>query len=196
MTPKELKHAQKKLELTRNAIELLARVGFAGANMRDIAKQSGVSLGVLHYYFEDKRELIASCVRLYKEEFIAALVASMSSPTTPERLIERIVKLLVRAIRDGAARHRMWYDIRAQAMYDPALDAVVREIEASMFEVSARLLRAIGAGPVDPGYFYVLFDALFRHALHRHVMGDKRVLPKFAAQARAFMAQTRLVRSA
>ena len=51
MTPKELKHAQKKLELTRNAIELLARVGFAGANMRDIAKQSGVSLGVLHYYF-------------------------------------------------------------------------------------------------------------------------------------------------
>ena len=46
---------------------------------------SGVSLGILHYYFEDKIDLISYCVRLYKETFIAMLDAAMAAGNSRRR---------------------------------------------------------------------------------------------------------------
>jgi hypothetical protein len=35
-----------------------------------------MSLGMLHYYFEDRSDLIIYCVRIYKQDFVAGMIAS------------------------------------------------------------------------------------------------------------------------
>ena len=52
------KRSRRKDELALAAIDALKQLGYARTSLRDIAEISGVSVGMLHYYFEDKTDLI------------------------------------------------------------------------------------------------------------------------------------------
>src|SRR5262245_4437164 len=47
-------------QIIRATIRCLARGGFSGLTMKRLAAEAGVSQGVLHYYFEDKRAILAA----------------------------------------------------------------------------------------------------------------------------------------
>lgn len=55
-------------------ITVLARGGIAAVSMRAVAKEAGVALGLLNYYFDDKTSLIAAALRRVGD-LDAALVA-------------------------------------------------------------------------------------------------------------------------
>ena len=50
------RYSDRRQELAQHALSALAELGFARLNLREIASRSGVALGVIHYYFEDKKE--------------------------------------------------------------------------------------------------------------------------------------------
>lgn len=172
------RRAEKKRELARHAISTLGRIGYARTSLRDIAEQSDVSLGVLHYYFEDKIELISFCVQMYKDEFIDDLDTAVLESATPEAAGQALVDRLVAVMRDQTSTHMLWYDISAQALFDPVFRPVVAEIEAALVGVVARVLRRFGADEADATATYMVFDGIFRHHLLRHVGGDAEALQK------------------
>jgi AcrR family transcriptional regulator len=45
------------------ALRVFAEKGFAGASIRDIAKEVGVTEGLLYHYFESKEQLLNTCWR-------------------------------------------------------------------------------------------------------------------------------------
>ncbi len=175
------KRADKKRELAGHAIATLGSLGYARTSLRDIASQSGVSLGILHYYFEDKIDLIAYCVRLYKETFIAMLDAAMAPETPADAVVAGFVDALVAAVAIHANTHRLWYDIRAQALFDEAFHPVVDEIERALVNVVARLVRRLDIKVASPLGVYVVFDGLFRYYLQQHLSGDRQALAAFRA---------------
>ena len=75
---KARKRENRKREIAQSAISALKLYGYARTTLRDIASQSEMSLGSLHYYFEDKDELLIYCVRQYKSEFARTISASVS----------------------------------------------------------------------------------------------------------------------
>ncbi len=180
-TKRSSKRADKKRELAEHAIATLGSLGYARTSLRDIASQSGVSLGILHYYFEDKIDLISYCVRLYKETFIAMLDAAMAPETPGDAVIAGFVDALVGAVAQHANTHRLWYDIRGQALFDEAFHPVVDEIERALVNVVVRLLQRLDIEIVSPLSVYVAFDGLFRYYLQQHLSGDKRALVAFRA---------------
>src|SRR5258708_11148946 len=42
---------------------VLARDGYAGTSMKDIAREAGVAQGLIHYYFGSKEDLVLAVVR-------------------------------------------------------------------------------------------------------------------------------------
>jgi TetR/AcrR family transcriptional regulator, cholesterol catabolism regulator len=50
---------------------LLSREGISGVSMRAVAREAGVALGLVHYYFDDKTSLIAAALRHVGEQDIA-----------------------------------------------------------------------------------------------------------------------------
>ncbi len=66
------------------------------------------------------------------------LDAEMPDGAALAALIER----LAQAIGRDAHAHRLWYDIRTQAMFERRFAAVVAEIEADMVEFIERLFGA------------------------------------------------------
>ncbi len=115
------KFAERREHLAAAALQTLAEQGYARTSLRDIAQHSEFSHGVLHYYFEDKVDLITYCVRRYKAERVARYDSIVATATTPEELRDRIGMAMAATLRCDAAVHRLWYDLRNQSQFDGGL---------------------------------------------------------------------------
>jgi len=49
-------------------LAVLARSGISGVSMRAVAREAGVALGLMNYYFTDKTSLIAAALRRLGEQ--------------------------------------------------------------------------------------------------------------------------------
>ena len=170
------RRADKKRELAGHAIATLGQFGYARTSLRDIAERSGVSLGVLHYYFEDKIELIAFCVTMFKDKFIEGMRLAVETSPSPDVVVRQFTEGLVDAVRNEAPIHMLWYDINAQAQFDPSFRLVVREVEKALIDVVARMLSRVEAEKADAARVYMACDGIFRYHLMRHICGDADAL--------------------
>ncbi|KUP94597.1 TetR/AcrR family transcriptional regulator [Tritonibacter horizontis] len=170
---KGAKREAKKRQLAQSAIEAMKRYGYANTTLRDIAAQSELSLGMLHYYFENKEQLLIYCVRLYKEAFAADIGARIAGAKTREDLFHAFAEGLAASIVEEAETHRLWYDIRNQALFDPVFQPVVAEIEISLTGLVAHLAEERKEAP-PLGVLYGAVDGVFRHLLERQLVSHPR----------------------
>ncbi|MRS16303.1 TetR family transcriptional regulator [Enterobacteriaceae bacterium RIT691] len=156
----------KKMAIAMSALDALKRMGYANTTMRDIAAVCEMSLGSLTYYFIDKEDLITWCVRLYKTEFIQRISRVADAQLSPQGVIAQLADELARSILEDRATHRLWYDIRNQAMFDPTFLPVVSEIEHSLQQVLSEVLRTLGViMPHSAALGYAMLDGVYRFLL-------------------------------
>ena len=177
-------------ELIRGALTTLSDLGYAQTSLRDIAEQTGRSVGLVHYYFDDKADLIIECVRLYKTEFVEVMRSWLTPDEPPELLQKRFVEGLVGTIREDAPVHRLWYDIRSQALFDPRFNEPVQAIEESLIDAVAAALERCGDPSKDGTLAYLALDGAFRYALAGFLHGDEGALDGLRAQAHAILGVT------
>ena len=171
------KFAERRDQLAAAALQTLAELGYANTSLRDIAQNSDFSHGVLHYYFADKFELITYCVRQYKAECVTRYDAIVATATGAEELRAGFGAAMAGTLRDEAALHRLWYDLRNQSQFEEKFRADAAEIDHSLevmiWRVVSRYAELSGRGPaVTPALAYALLDGVFQHALLRHLSGD------------------------
>ncbi len=170
---KAAKREAKKREIAQSAISALKTYGYAKTTLRDIADQSDLSLGMLHYYFDDKEQLLIYCVRLYKEEFVAKMNDVLTSASSTDHLVPAFTRALAETIRNDADIHRLWYDIRGQAMFDERFQPVVTELEGMLQD----LLRPFATEPSQAHHYqevlYAQVDGVFRFLLQRRTGGEE-----------------------
>jgi TetR/AcrR family transcriptional repressor of bet genes len=164
------KFDERRDQLAESALLTLGELGYARASLREIANNSPFSHGVVHYYFKDKLELVIYSVRFYKARCVTRYDAVVESSTTPDELLTAFAAKLGETIRDEAAMHRVWYDLRTQSMFEPGLrDAVVtidETLEQMIWRVVTRYAELSGREPaLTPGTAYGMLDGLFQQAL-------------------------------
>ncbi len=170
---KELKREEKKAQIATSAQLVLQELGYANTSLRDIAARADLSLGSLHYYFEDRTQLILYCVRAYKTTFSERLQASIAHVSGRDAIIDAFAESLTTSIIEDATTHRLWYDIRVQALFDPVFRPVVEEIETML--INAVDVAADKAGVSDPAlstYGYPMIDGLFRFHMQNAISGN------------------------
>ena len=69
---------------------LLSRAGISGVSMRAVAREAGVSLGLVHYYFDDKTSLIAAALRRVEEQDLA--IVEPDPNWSPERRLQSALR--------------------------------------------------------------------------------------------------------
>lgn len=168
---------QRRLELAESALRTLGDLGYARTGLREIAANSPFSHGVVHYYFHDKIELITFCVRHYKTICSRRYDDAVASATTSTGLVDEVVAIMSRTLLEDAALHRLWYDLRTQSMFEPALRDDVRDIDQLLQAMVGRIVsRAaeLGAGEplVDEATAYAAVDGLFEQALVAAAEGE------------------------
>jgi len=172
------KFAERRAELAEAALQTLSELGYARTSVREIAQNSAFTHGVLHYYFSDKVDLILCSVRQYKARCVTRYDEVAAAATSCDELISGFLGALAETLRQEAHLHRLWYDIRAQAMFEQAFQADVAEIEKSLedmiWRIVSRYVELGGAPPsLSPSACYAAVDGLFQNYLLKHLSGDK-----------------------
>ena len=171
------KFEARRAELASSAILTLAQTGYANTSLRDIAQNSDFSHGVLHYYFNDKLDLIIYCVRQYKAACVLRYDEVLATSSTADELKDGFIRLIGETLVEDASFHRLWYDLRAQSLFEKALRKDALDIDHTLEEMIWRILTRYSelsghSVAVDKAVAYAAFDGLFQRSLLQLLSGD------------------------
>src|SRR6201986_163156 len=82
------KFAERRAELAEATLQTLSELGYARTSVREIAQNSAFTHGVLHYYFNDKVDLILCSVRQYKARCITRYDEVVAEARSVEALVD------------------------------------------------------------------------------------------------------------
>lgn len=188
------KFAERRAELGEAALQTLAELGYARTSLREIAQNSEFSHGVLHYYFSDKLDLILCSVRQYKARCVTRYDQVTAEAASFDELLEGFLANLGETLRTEAPMHRLWYDLRAQSLFEEAFRADVAELDKSLEKMIWRVmsrLSELADKPlqVQPAVIYAMLDGLFQQCLLKHLSGDAKAVAAMQEQVRWTVSQ-------
>jgi AcrR family transcriptional regulator len=98
-TPRQLSgdKAQRIVDAMRRSV---AQRGSAGSTFDHVAREAGVSRGLLHYYFGSKERLLVEVVRRDSELRIGVLDDQLAAARTADEFIDRLVHSLEDLVRE------------------------------------------------------------------------------------------------
>jgi len=171
--------------------ESVARRGAAGSTFDHVAREAGVSRGLLHYYFGTKERLLVEVVRRDSEIRLAALAASLGDARTADDFIDALVASLEQLVERDPGFVVLLYELftlsRRNAEIAGELAALCRQTREDL----ATSLRAkqdegvlrLGAEPdAVAGVLFALADGL---ALRFLIEPDRDPRPTLAAAVAA-----------
>jgi AcrR family transcriptional regulator len=171
------KFAERRAQLAASALQTLSELGYARTSLRDIAQNSEFSHGVLHYYFNDKVDLIMQSVKKYKAECVKRYDEIVATANTALELKHGFSATLAKTLVEDASLHRLWYDLRNQSLFEASFRAEVLEIDESLqrmiWRIVSQYVELAGAPlAVSSSTAYAIFDGLFQQALLRYLAGQ------------------------
>ncbi|MBM4277640.1 MAG: TetR/AcrR family transcriptional regulator [Deltaproteobacteria bacterium] len=78
--------------ISRVSSQLIHRKGFSNTTMRDIARATGMSLGGIYHYFDNKEDLLFKILKNYMEAMLFRLEEDLSSLSSPKEQIAFILR--------------------------------------------------------------------------------------------------------
>ncbi|WP_203332894.1 TetR/AcrR family transcriptional regulator [Planococcus beigongshangi] len=169
--PKLINIEEKKLDIAHAAWRILLKEGMDGVSVRNTAKEAGITLGALRYYFTTQEELIN-----YTEQLVHASLAEKTAELfmvdLPPR--EKILKLLNGLLpdRDGkdpAAEARLIFKYHSKYLgsgYKKSEDSVYQAIKSIMSNLMMlNMLKKDVELSLETDRLYALMDGLAMDAL-------------------------------
>ena len=133
--------------LVRAAFNQIAERGFEGLRTREVAREAGVNIATLHYYFPTKEKLIEGVVEHAMDRFRTTL-APHGSPADQLRNHLRSVKSLVQ---EEPRLGVVMGELALRSARDPGIARIMRETnEAWHRAVRGLLRRAVKEGNLRP----------------------------------------------
>lgn len=172
------RHAETHDALLAAAVTELATRGAHNVTQVELSARAGVTKGAYNHHFTSQQ-------RLYEETFkrCAAVIsertrAAWESPGTPPERVRAAVRALWRLRREGAEEVVALAEITGFAARDDALRALASDhLQATLFDLAARLIEAMGAFGFRPKLSpdvvaRVILGALDGMALHAVYVAD------------------------
>src|SRR5436189_4226074 len=85
--------------------------GAAGATFDHVAREAGVSRGLLHYYFGTKERLLVEVVRRDTEIRMAALDEALADAHTADDFIDALVRSLEELVENDPEFVTLWFEL-------------------------------------------------------------------------------------
>ncbi len=142
-------------QIVRATIRCLARDGYTRLTMKRVAREAGVSQGILHYYFADKRAMLAATLEAVTRDLDRRVAAAQSRTGRDARAR---LRALVRACLEVAVSRPEFWVVFVEFWGEMLHDRRLRDLNTAVYSRTRRLIgRLIAEGvragrfrPVDP----------------------------------------------
>jgi len=179
MSPKIGMEAIRRKQILDATFNCLIKKGYHGVTMQDVADESKVSKGLLHYYFQSKENLFLEMLDVVVQEFIEGVKEDLDPLNDPKEKLKRVIRHFIKTIDDYrevcTALMYYWGQINTQeeikkrlknhySMYRKIITAILNEgiVQGDFKKINVNHFSAIISGVVD-GLFLqkILDEALF-----------------------------------
>lgn len=164
----------------RSAMTLFAQNGYAHTTTRGIAKEAGISVGLMYHYFEGKESLLRAvfdnCMTILNESFTAAYTNS-----APSERLAALLQAIFDLLASDASFWSLFYMLRTQPAIMRLLGDDFRAWTGQLRDLLADELRQ--AGRVDPGLDALLLNSLIEGTIQQYLLDpDNYPLDRVAAE--------------
>ncbi len=157
------------------AIAILQREGSDALTVRRVAKEAGVGMGTLRYYFPTSAELLEACLDHYHaglSNLEQQMIAAIRGSSEASKVVERAVRAAYQLAMSQPDMHRLRL---TTAVKKGELPRLRRDRSRTPFrENSAKALQAANANP--PSDLRLIVDSLMRLVSHYAACSDDEVL--------------------
>ena len=150
MSPKVGITPVRRAQIVRATVRCLARDGYARLTMKRVAAEAGVSQGILHYYFADKRAILTAALRAVATDLNRRVAVAQARG--PRDAWSRLAAV-VRACLDVALEERAVWAVFIEFWGEMLHDARLRTINAEVYGAARTALAALVRDGIAAGAF-------------------------------------------
>jgi AcrR family transcriptional regulator len=144
--------AERREQLVEAAIRVLSREGAARTTTRRIAQEAGIPVGILHYCFRDKDELLCLVIERITAELLVAGETALSPGADFADALRAGVRALWDVVVADVGKQMALYELTQLAMRTPGMEHVAtRQYEGYLAAVTMYLGEAAQATGVTLG---------------------------------------------
>ena len=118
----------------------VARRGVAGSTFDRVAREAGVSRGLLHYHFGTKEKLLVEVVRRESELRIAALEQQLSGATTADDFVDLLATALRETVKNDPDYVTVLFELFTLSLRNDEVAAELSELHRRVREHVGELL--------------------------------------------------------
>ena len=120
----------------------VARRGISGSTFEHVAREAGVSRGLLHYYFGTKEALLVEVVRRDAEHRIARLDEPLGSAASADEILQVLVSNLEDSIQNDPGFWVLLFELFTAGRRNPEIQREVGELFNRTRDHVAEIFRA------------------------------------------------------
>src|SRR3954469_23425486 len=120
----------------------VARRGAAGSTFDHVAREAGVSRGLLHYYFGSKERLLVEVVRRDCDERLAALDDALARAGSVDEIVHALVTSLEAFVQGEPGAQAVLYEMVSASRHSEEIRLELAELYRRWRELLASALRA------------------------------------------------------
>ena len=133
-------------KINDTAVKLFAKKGLAGTNTREIAKEAGVSMGLMYHYYKSKEDLYSELVKFAVTSANELLVKLEQETISSKEKIEYFTQNLLNNLKEENSTAPYYFALMNQVMLSSNLPKTAETYTQLAFESVYSLQAIIEAG--------------------------------------------------
>ena len=151
MSPKHDVSEERKSQILDAAMDTFSKMGFYKARMSDIAETSGLSKGLLYWYFDSKDSIILSLLDRVFEPEIRDVKVLLKDPRTAESRLE----IYIERVSDDMVKMLKWMPLVYDFIALASRKELVKKAISSYYKKQMKILVDLIQQGIDSGEFQI-----------------------------------------
>ncbi|WP_426594299.1 TetR/AcrR family transcriptional regulator [Cellulomonas sp. McL0617] len=135
--------AERREQLIEAALAVASRDGIDAATVRAVAAEAGVSLGVVHYCFQDKDELLRAMAHAITSANLERSMGELPPDVGVAAVIDGTIDALWDGIKESRGAQLLSYELTTSSLRHPELNQVAIEQYRGQWAAAEQVLRGV-----------------------------------------------------
>jgi AcrR family transcriptional regulator len=121
VSPRPNVEEARRRQILEAACEAIAERGFAAVRISDVAAKAATSTGTVHYYFENRRDVLRQALRFAFEQSLTRQLGELARLRSPRRRLERLIELNLPNAEEVTQEWIVWMEFWLEAVHHPEM---------------------------------------------------------------------------
>lgn len=148
--PKQQRSIEKKKRIIEAGFKLFCEKGYHNTNTAEIAKEAGVSTGIVYNYFENKKSIFMDAITFYSEQISKSFYSRLNEIERIDDIAEFLDKVIDSFVQSHDIIKSAHEEMMAMSHLDEDVGTFFREFEMSTITILANKLSGLGIEVSNP----------------------------------------------